>query len=548
LSAVWSNIPFDRGAKAPYSAAVFIDGSQVIAEDANGSLITSGTAGTDDKTVIEAAVDACTVSSIGNGTIFLKKPLTNALYTISALIDCPAGILIDSDGAGIDAHLCNAPVFSFGDAGTNREAGNHLSGLRGLYFKGPFHPDYSDVTKTDNWVAVAYNVGRDLLFENIKCEGMWHGLDIQGSCYVPKIEHVKAIWMKGGYMVRGYGLNTNYEGPNGLVIHNCENGSVSGSPYHSLNPVIDLSYQAGYNWQVTRISDCWLEDGAPGIRVNGGSPVEVVNCTINSKVADDHMIELLYGDLFVTNTYFTGPGSGTGMAIYVNNVDSRLTLTGGKFYANGIGTGANGGRITALGPGFVSISGIDAISGKWYYSTFKGATFSQCSQCFNLTPLAGYATPVMGCNFRNTAAFVPVAGSPTDINFVGNTVVGNTTTLTFGTRCILANNNFSHAAAITMGNYSRMHDNEFQATPTITPGTSTIIHDNYGYATENSGSSTGTGSEQTIAHGLSVTTGVRCWIKYPISATRFMEREVDFDTTNIFPTVNTGIAYEWRIE
>jgi hypothetical protein len=64
-----------------------------------------------------------------------------------------------------------------------------------------------------------------------------------------------------------------------------------------------------------------------------------------------------------------------------------------------------------------------------------------------------------------------------------------------------------------------------------------------------SGSSTGTGSEQTIPHGLAaIPVGCKAWIKYPISATRFMEKEIDFDATNIYPCVNTGIVYEWRIE
>jgi hypothetical protein len=85
----------------------------------------------------------------------------------------------------------------------------------------------------------------------------------------------------------------------------------------------------------------------------------------------------------------------------------------------------------------------------------------------------------------------------------------------------------------------------------ITPGTNTFrsIRGNALYKTENSGSSTGTGSEQSIAHGLvAIPTGCKAWIKYPISATRFMEKEIDFDATNIYPCVNTGIVYEWRIE
>jgi hypothetical protein len=72
---------------------------------------------------------------------------------------------------------------------------------------------------------------------------------------------------------------------------------------------------------------------------------------------------------------------------------------------------------------------------------------------------------------------------------------------------------------------------------------------NEGYNTENSGSSTGTGSEQTIAHGLAaIPTGCKAWIRYPISATVYAEKEVDMDATNIYPKVKTGLAYDWRVE
>lgn len=66
--------------------------------------------------------------------------------------------------------------------------------------------------------------------------------------------------------------------------------------------------------------------------------------------------------------------------------------------------------------------------------------------------------------------------------------------------------------------------------------------------TYNLGSSTGTGSEQTIAHGLAaIPTGCKAWIKYLVG-TRYITEMVPFDATNIYPTVETGVAYEWRIE
>jgi len=71
---------------------------------------------------------------------------------------------------------------------------------------------------------------------------------------------------------------------------------------------------------------------------------------------------------------------------------------------------------------------------------------------------------------------------------------------------------------------------------------------NNGYCTNNSGSSTGTGSEQPIPHNLAaIPTGCKAWIKYLVG-TRYITEMVPFDATNIYPTVETGVAYEWRIE
>lgn len=67
-------------------------------------------------------------------------------------------------------------------------------------------------------------------------------------------------------------------------------------------------------------------------------------------------------------------------------------------------------------------------------------------------------------------------------------------------------------------------------------------------AEKSSGSSTGTGSEQTIAHGLAaIPTGCKAWIKYLVG-TRYITEMIPFDATNIYPTATSGLAYEWRIE
>ena len=55
----------------PYDAMVYIDGTTVIAVDSEGNTINRGTAGTDDTTVIQAAIDYVLV--IGHGTVKIKS-------------------------------------------------------------------------------------------------------------------------------------------------------------------------------------------------------------------------------------------------------------------------------------------------------------------------------------------------------------------------------------------------------------------------------------------------------------------------------------------
>jgi hypothetical protein len=79
-------------------------------------------------------------------------------------------------------------------------------------------------------------------------------------------------------------------------------------------------------------------------------------------------------------------------------------------------------------------------------------------------------------------------------------------------------------------------------------GSGNVIKRNKGHLTENSGSSTGTGSEQTIAHSLAaIPTGCKAWIKYLVNG-RYITEMIPFDATNVYPTVTSGLAYEWRIE
>jgi len=75
-----------------------------------------------------------------------------------------------------------------------------------------------------------------------------------------------------------------------------------------------------------------------------------------------------------------------------------------------------------------------------------------------------------------------------------------------------------------------------------------VVVGRYDTIATSSGSSTGTSSEQTIAHSLAaIPTGCKAWIKYLVG-TRYVTEMIPFDATNVYPNVTAGVAYEWRIE
>jgi hypothetical protein len=61
------------------------------------------------------------------------------------------------------------------------------------------------------------------------------------------------------------------------------------------------------------------------------------------------------------------------------------------------------------------------------------------------------------------------------------------------------------------------------------------------------GTSIGTGAEQAIAHGVIILpVGAMAWITYLIDD-RYFTTMIPFDATYVYPTVDTGTSYQWRI-
>lgn len=79
--------------------------------------------------------------------------------------------------------------------------------------------------------------------------------------------------------------------------------------------------------------------------------------------------------------------------------------------------------------------------------------------------------------------------------------------------------------------------------------TNCIIRDNVGFVTENSGYSTGTGAQQTIAHGCNFTpTESEVFLSERTTGGALAKQTAAPDATNIYITATTDKDYNWKVE
>jgi parallel beta-helix repeat protein len=167
-------------------------------------------------------------------------------------------------------------------------------------------------------------------------------------------------------------------------------------------------------------------------------------------------------------------------------------------------------------------------------------------------------TVVVGNNFRHFPSGPWYASI--NIQVYGNqtTVIGNTMDyaqtdgidLNGCSNCIVKGNIIQNCSAyaikeLNSANYNSIEGNTLvSVTNTILKvGSATVIRNNVGYATESSGSSTGTGSQQSIAHGL---VAVPTSVSIVPTASGATVSFAYADATNIYVTVTSGTAFNWR--
>lgn len=240
--------------KGGYDAIVYIDGSQVIAEDSNGRKIASGVAGTDDTDCFDTAVAACPHNGklyVGPGTFTLEA---NKLFYLNGGDEGSAsnpfyyaiGIL---DGKNID--FCGSGV---GSTILKMAANQHYEDHHAVMILNRAH-----------WWAdgATMFVVSDMTLDGNKAEqAEWYrdgsGLILTGS--LASNFRFQRLWLKDSF---GYGIycGNNGSGPvNGLVFSdiratNCYKSAIMTDTVCGL-----------------LINNCLIEDSNAGIECVGNQP------------------------------------------------------------------------------------------------------------------------------------------------------------------------------------------------------------------------------------------------------------------------------------
>lgn len=143
----------------------------------------------------------------------------------------------------------------------------------------------------------------------------------------------------------------------------------------------------------------------------------------------------------------------------------------------------------------------------------------------------GYWCTIHDVDISSNTNGILVGGGGDFLILYGNQIKNHTTGLNFNAGCLNAQ---------AYGNY---FDNN--TTDVVNNGTNCRVHHNQGYITENKGSSTGTGAQQTIAHGLSYTPTAADIILWNIENGANPYHSAAPDATNIFVTAVINQDWGW---
>lgn len=538
----------DKAARGAYDAIVYIDGSEVVAEDSNGRKIASGVAGIDNITVAHAARDFI---GINEKLVFSGSFTFNSSFIISSAdifkwFDFTGAMVFD----GTDCILL--------DINSN---GTHVIGFR-PYINGssrtsPVIRLQGSSNHLQNCNCNVYNLPTGIPIIQLRSGSWFNVIDdvtIIGGLYAPTIIQLSQQ-SSAGIQGNIFSHITGYAG--GVTVEFIPYGNT----YTSFNSFRDIALEASSSGS-TKTTHVVKDIDGTGNQFHSVIVFDLASDAITFNTLSTSIGTSFYGGVWKKPGYYADLGLDTiilqdhydsgfydNVHYSINSPQLKNLITGNCETSEDLsawtiarGTKELSSTNTFIGRKSIKVTGNDV----------SPALFQDCSSY--LSYLGKYVTfgawlYIPSSNAQECRMYLEATTSTCN-----NTIVERDQWVYKTCTLLVPLAAARLRSMICLGEISNT-DIVYVSAASLCEGRSTVSNFsmcdlmNTIYRRGASGSSTGTGSEQTIAHGLAaIPTGCKAWIRYPISATIYAEKEIRMDATNIYPKVKTGLAYDWRVE
>lgn len=475
---------------AQHSSTIYVNeaADTIYAKNAAGRIVASGTLNSDDSAIVQALVDATS----GDATIFFQK--FDGVYKLNTPIIGRKGLYFDSNGATLDIQGINSVAIRMNSTGNQAwDAYYGLTGINGFTVIGSTTDNNPN---TNQWLICAENTSRFLEISNINLQYVYNFAWLKGGQYSNRISNIK------GFRTRGIGILLDATGTsaggynaynfqiNQFEISNKEH--TTANPYYnsSIGIIIDSACDDGYSVPAdVHITDSYIEFFQKAI-INDGK---------DTVIADNAIRSNYYGVIQQNGTGYSGINphiTGNHFDSYwvdISNyhTNNQLFIAGNTFDGSQIAISTNGTT--------------------YNYFRISDNLFASCGIAIN----GSIYGAIVGNTFKSTGYQYAMLCSRFAGQLIGNDFMGQ------------------HA------NTNKLHQYTSWARPQI--------YGNSNLTSVNDGTGTGTGSQQTIAHGLAFTPDS---VVITPTATGAVEcsRTAASDATNIYVNVTSGKTYYWKAE
>jgi hypothetical protein len=364
------------------------------------------------------------------------------------------------------------------------------------------------------------------VFRDLTTYAVNNGIELTGTCFLARFDNLLMIYFDGpGVLLSGL--------TNGSTITHCwfEAGDSYAVKITVAGPLVPGEIQ---------IESCWIENVLVGVYTEGAY-TRIHDSSISVKGdPNSHAVHVVNkagygtsGSGTIIHDNVLADGVGSGSLIKMEGPPYPQFIDNNYFYSIHASAIEN----TTLGylfvtNNYVSFSGdnIDVFTGLFAYCRFVG------NHIYNLAAHAG-----RGIVCQDPTSYKSqIIADNTFISLDYGIVDANNAAITGNVMYAIVNAPIAATSSTITGNIINSDSDDMSLT-------TCIIKDNIGYVTESKGAATGTGSQQTIAHGLRGTPSV-VMLSEGTTGGAGAYQSTAADGTNIYITAASDKTYAWRAE